>query len=81
MASIKNLDEVKVELYKLFNEAVDRHGSYEDPNSSGSSYPFGAKTQNRIAIGTLAQAIASVEREQREMKAEGFTASLPGKDR
>lgn len=69
-----NLDEVKAELYKIFNEAVKRHGLYSDPNSAenGTSYgggnPENFAIQNRQAIGALGLAIAEVEREQRAAK-------------
>lgn len=68
----ENLQDVKKELYRLFNAAVERQAEYEDPSTAYSSKPANFKIQSRIAIGTLGQAIAAVEREEREAKERGF---------
>ena len=66
--AIEDLEGVKRELYKAFNEAVARHAKYEDRDASATNTPFNPKTQNRIAIGALAQGIAAVEEELREIR-------------
>lgn len=69
--AITTLDQVKGKLYELFNEASVKHKSYEDPaRGAENSYALNNHAvQNRIAMAALAQAIASVEREQREQPA------------
>lgn len=78
----RSLDELKTELWSKFDEAVKRHGSYEDSNSSGSSTPFNPRIENRNAIASIANAIVNIEREQREQRREKEEAeklTLPGK--
>ena len=67
-----NLDELRTELYKIFNQAVEDHKNYENGHRSGSSIPFNPTIENRKAISDLARAIAAVEREQREAKERGI---------
>lgn len=66
--AITTLDQVRDKLYELFNEASEKHEMYKDPDRGAeNSYALNNHAvQNRIALGTLAQAIAVVEREQRE---------------
>jgi hypothetical protein len=54
-----NLDQVKEELYKIFNEAVKKHPDYK-----GCDYMI--SIENRKAMSHIAQAIVAIEREQRE---------------
>lgn len=67
-----NLDQVKAELYKIFNEAVKDHTKYENRSSSNTSTPFCPAIENRKAISDLARAIVAVEKEQREAKERGY---------
>jgi hypothetical protein len=67
-----NLDEVKAELYKIFNEAVEKHGNYSDRDYASNNYPLNLKIENRKVISDLAQAIVAVEKEQRENKDRGY---------
>ena len=56
---IENLDQVKATLYESFNKVIGYYG-----------VPCGAESAS--AIGTLAQALVAVEREQREAKGFGY---------
>ena len=64
-AEATNLDEVRADLYRIFNKAVKDQLDYE-------KYSYATATGNRQAISDLARAIASVEREQREAKERGY---------
>ena len=78
--AIEDLDGVRGVLYKIFNEAVERHNKYYDPESAmndgsyGGGQPDNFSIQNRIAIGTLGQAIGAVESAQSRV-----APKLPGK--
>lgn len=65
---IDNLEDMKKALYKVFNEAMERHGDYEDGDEAYESTPSNFTIANRTALGTLATAIAEVEKEIRESK-------------
>ncbi|MCE9506775.1 MAG: hypothetical protein K8R48_00455 [Alphaproteobacteria bacterium] len=60
-----NLEQVKADLYKIFNKAVK-----DQPECDG--YSYDAMVGNRKAISDLARAIAAVEKEQREAKERGI---------
>ena len=59
--AVTDLESLQKELYKVFNEAVKEHENYSDPSSASEYTPGNYAVQNRIAMGTLAQAIAAIE--------------------
>lgn len=61
----RDLNELKHVLWDAFEEAHDRHNEYKDANGHYlADHDF--KIQNRIALGTIAQAIVAVEAEERQ---------------
>jgi hypothetical protein len=61
----RTLEELKDTLWKAFDRAAERHEYYSDYDYASQSYPTNHSIQNRIAMGTLADAIVNVEREMR----------------
>jgi hypothetical protein len=57
----ENLDQVKEELYKIFNVAVKKQPDHE-------GYSYERAIQGRDSISRIAQAIVALEREQRLAK-------------
>lgn len=61
----RTLEELKDTLWKQFDKAVERQGSYYDQDYASNHYPTNHAIQNRIAMGSLADAFVNVERELR----------------
>lgn len=75
----RDLETLRDKLWEVFEEAAERHSSYEDNNYSNSSTPFNPRTTNRNAMANLANAIAGIETELRLRDEEQNGLRLAGK--
>jgi hypothetical protein len=78
----RDLNRLKDVLWDQFEKAVARQPDYEDRYNADSGTPTNFATAGRQAIGTLAQAIVDVEREQRKQSEREEAKNgirLPGK--
>lgn len=70
----RDLETLKAVLWSQFEVAVQKQESYEDRSSTSSHTPTNIAIAGRTSIGALAQAIISVESEQR-IQAESVAAA------
>ena len=73
----RDLETLRDKLWEVFEEAAERHSSYEDSNRSSS--PFNPKAANRNAMANLAKAITGIETELRLCNEEQNGLRLAGK--